>query len=648
MQIRISDDSTIRFGPFELSPKSGELKNKGVTVRLQPQPFKVLLFLATNAGQLVTREELQQEVWAGETFVDFEHGLNFCIKQIRAALGDNAQSPRYIETLPRRGYRFIAPVETIENQIAENGYQPDVEIAREKENLSEEETRQPAVTSPASNFWRRTLALLIFATAIIIAAYFTWKDAGRATPPATGKVMLAVLPFDNLTSDTDQDYFSDGLTEEMISQLGRLQPQRLGVIARTSIMNYKGAKKDIRQIGHELGVDYVLEGSVRRTDDRVRVTAQLIQVSDQTHLWSESYDRTREDALKIQSEVASRIARSLAVELLSARPANLAPGSTASIEAYDAYLRGRYLWNKGTRADIKKSIEYFEQAIAHDRNYGLAYAGLADSYRYQAMYYALPVSEAWAKAKEAAIRAIEINDAIAEAHTALGTIRFRYEWDWAGAEREFQRAVELAPGYGLAHHDYAWFLVAMGRFDEGLAEMQRARELDPLSPVANADVGWVYMLARRYDEAIDQMKRTLELEPGFGSAEACLVKSYMLKGQYAEALDVARSEMIKSGASGEEIAATELSDPKEAMKAVYRWRLNRRFEAAKQRPLSSDGFAELYTAIGEKDKAFEWLETAVRERDFSISSIKVDPDFDLLRSDPRFDALLKKMGLDGK
>jgi TolB-like protein/DNA-binding winged helix-turn-helix (wHTH) protein/Tfp pilus assembly protein PilF len=646
MQIRTSDESTIRFGPFELLPRSGELKKNGAVVRLQPQPFKVLVFLATKAGQLITREELQQKVWAGETFVDFEHGLNFCIKQIRAALGDNAQSPLYIETLPRRGYRFIAHVEKVEDQISENGSQPDVEIVKEKEKLSEE-IHQPAFTKPDSRWWRST-AILIFVIALIIAVYFTWKEVGRPSVPATGKVMLAVLPFDNLTSDTEQDYFSDGLTEEMISQLGRLQPERLGVIARTSIMNYKGAKKDIHQIGDELGVDYVLEGSVRRTDDRVRVTAQLIQVSDQTHLWSESYDRTREDALKIQSEVAYRIARSLAFELLSARPTNLAPGSTASIEAYDAYLRGRYLWNKGTRSDIKKSIEYFEQAISYDQNYGLAYAGLADSHRYLAMYYAVPVSEAMEKAKAAAIKAIEINDAIAEAHTALGTIRFRYEWDWAGAEREFQRAVELNPGYGLAHHDYAWFLVAMGRFEEGLAEMQRARELDPLSPVANADVGWVYMLARRYDEAIDQMRRTLELEPGFGSAEACLVKSYVLKGQYAEAFEAARKEMVESGASGEEMAAIEQNDPKEGMKAIYRWQLNRRFEAAKQRALSSEGFAALYAAIGEKDKAFEWLEKAVKERDFSIASIKVDPDFDPLRSDPRFDALLKKIGFNAK
>lgn len=644
MQIRAPEEPTTRFGPFEMSTRSGELKKNGSTVRLQPQPFKVLAFLIANAGQLVTREEIQQEVWAGETFVDFEHGLNFCIKQIRAALGDSAQSPKYIETLPRRGYRFIAPVERIEVQVSENGSLLVSNVLEEKKALSEN-SAQPVAVKPEIHLWRRSAVTLVFAAVIVVAAYFVWKEVSRPTVPPTGKIMLAVLPFDNLTSDTEQDYFSDGLTEEMIAQLGRLQPDRLGVIARTSAMKYKGAKKDISEIGNELSVDYVLEGSVRRQSDRIRVTAQLIEVKDQTHLWSESYDRSREDALTIQSEVASRIARSLAFELLSTRPANLAPGSTANSEAYDAYLRGRYLWNKGSRENILKSAGYFEEAIFRDRSYGLAYAGMADAYRYLAMNYAIPATEAYAKAREAATKAIEIDDRIAEAHTALGTIKFRYDWDWAGAEREFQRAIELNPGYALAHHDYAWFLVAMGRFDEGLSQMQRALELDPLSPVANADVGWVYMLARRYDQAIEQMKRTLELEPGFGSAEACLVQSYVLRGQYAEALEIARREMIESGASGEEMAAVEQSDPKVAMKAVYRWRLNHRFETARKRTLSSDGFAALYAVLGEKEKAFEWLEKAVRDRDFSVSSIKVDADFDSLRSDPRFDDLLKRIGL---
>ena len=624
MQPRVSEEEIIRFGEFELALKSGELRRNGSVVRLQPQPFKLLVFLASHAGQTVTRQELQQAVWEDETFVDFEHGLNFCIKQIRSALGDNAQSPRLIETLPRRGYRFIAEVEKLNGSVLIESNSPEPEVAR---------TARDALPGAVQSSARRLALVGAIASVIVIAGYVAWRSAHRVANPVS-KVMMAVLPFENLSGDTEQDYFSDGMTEEMIAQLGRLQPQRLGVIARTSTMTYKHATKDIAHIGRELGVDFVVEGSVRREQERVRITAQLIRVSDQTHLWSQSYDRPTGDALNVQSEVAGRIANALAIELLGEKTAD----SSNSASAVDAYLRGRYLWNKGDRNSVSKSIEYFARAIEIDPTYAAAFAGLADSYRLLGMYYVILPAEAYPKAQAAALRALELDPANADALVSLGTIRFRYEWNWEKAEQEFLRAIEINPSLGIAHHDYAWFLVAMERFDEGIEHMKVAQRLDPLSPLANSDVGWVYLMARRYDEAVDQINRTLELEPAFGGALACLERAYTLKGQHREALATLMREIGDSGRPASE------GDPAQSMKSLYRTRLERRLEAMKRDRSSPYSIATICVAAGERDQACEWLARAFKERDPMLVSARTDPAFDLLRGDERFESLLRQVG----
>ena len=623
MQPRVSEEEIIRFEEFELAIKSGELRKNGAIVRLQPQPFKLLVFLASHAGQTVTRQELQQAVWEDETFVDFEHGLNFCIKQIRSALGDNAQSPSLIETLPRRGYRFIGEVERL-----------NISPLIESDN-SEGRTGngRPRAGTP---FARRFALIGLIGSLLVAAGYFSWRSFNKATVPMS-KVMMAVLPFENLSGDTGEDYFSDGMTEEMIARLGRLQPLRLGVIARTSAMTYKGAKKDISHIGRELGVDFVVEGSVRRDQDRVRITAQLIRVSDQTHLWSQSYDRPAGDALSIQSEVAGQIANALAIELLGGDRRTDSTDST-SARAVDAYLRGRYLWNKGDRKGVTKSVEYFERAIQFDPHYSAAFAGLADSYRLLGMYYLILPAEAYPKAKEAALRAIDLDPANADALVSLGSIKFRYEWKWEEAERDFVRAIEINPSLGMAHHDYAWFLVAMERFDEGIEHMKLAQQLDPLSPLANSDVGWVYLMARRYDEAILQINRTLELEPSFGGALACLELAYTLKGQHRQALETLLKEIGDGGTPAQD------GDPALSMKSLYRTRLERKLEAAKTDCASSYSIATMCIAAGERGKAFEWLERAFRERDPMVVSARTDPAFDDLRSDARFELLLRQLG----
>jgi TolB-like protein/DNA-binding winged helix-turn-helix (wHTH) protein/Tfp pilus assembly protein PilF len=630
-----SENGTIRFGEFELEPKSGELRKAGVPVKLQPQPLRVLVLLASNAGELVTRGEIQQEIWEGVTFVDFEHGLNFCIKQIRAALGDNAQAPRFIETLPRRGYRFIAAVDQNSKDKSQTvGAPAQSESTR---------TKIPIAPGPRSHVAR--VAAFSIVLLLIVGAYATWKLLAKSSVPNRGKVMLWVMPFENLSADPEQEYFSDGMTEELIAQLGSLQPAKLGVIARTSAMTYKRGNRDIRQIGSELKVDYVLEGSVRREGDRVRITAQLIQVSDQTHLWSESYERSTQNTLAVQTDVARNIAKALALELLPGERTSRAADASINTDAYDAFLKGRYLWNKGRPDDVEKSVGFYNRALELAPGYAPTLAGLADSYILLGMYYTIPPTDAYSKAKQAATRALELDDGLAEAHTALGTILFRYDWAWPQAEAQFKRAIELNPSYGRAHHDYAWLLVALERFDEAVNEIKRALELDPLSPLANSDVGWVYLRARRYDDAINQIERTLELEPEFASAQACLERAYRLKGMNKEALDSARKSMIRSGATPRDLAALEKGDSEEAMRSVLRWRLKKSEETARDRHTSPYRFAAQHAELGDTDAAFDWLERAFNERDSELVSLKVDPAFDGVRSDSRYASLLHRIGL---
>jgi len=626
MEPKVSADEIIRFGEYELALKSGELRKNGSVIRLQQQPFKVLVFLASHAGQTVTRQELQEAVWEEGTFVDFEHGLNFCIKQIRTALDDDAHSPRLIETLPRRGYRFIAQID--------NG-----PIITESTASPKEIERRPgdSASPRASNVSSRALPALAIAATLLVGGYLIWRNLNRVQPPAS-KVMIAVLPFENIGGDAEQEYFSEGMTEEMIARLGRLHPENLGVIARTSVMTYKGSNKDVARIGRELGVDFVVEGSVRREQDRVRITAQLIQVSDQTHLWSESFDRSTGDVFKVQTEVADQIAHALAIRLLSEKEGGGLSSDSRNSEAVDAYLRGRYLWNKGDRENVRRGLDYFLQAVERDSRYAAAFAGVADSYRLLGMYYVMPPAEAYPKGKEAAQRAIQLDQENASAYVSLGTIKFRFEWNWEEAERDFLRAIEINPSLGMAHHDYAWFLIAMERFDEGVEQMKLAQRFDPLSPLANSDVGWAYLMARRYDEAIEQIKRTLELEPGFGSALACLERAYTLKGQSQEALEMLLREM------GEKREPSSAGDALQSMKALYRKRLEMRLPSMKAGLSSPYGAAMLYIAAGERDQALELLERAYNERDPMLVAARTDPAFDELRADPRFVGLLRRIG----
>jgi len=458
--------------------------------------------------------------------------------------------------------------------------------------------------------------------------------------------MLAVLPFENLTGDSGQDYFSDGLTEEMIAQLGHLDPQHLGVIGRTSVMHYKDTHEPLQQIGRELGVQYVLEGSVRRDANKVRVSAQLNQVRDQAHVWARQYDRELINLLALQGEIAQEIADGIQLTLGDHQridSAHQAPLTPNAYEAYDLYLKGRYFWNKRTPPGFQRAVEYFQQAVAKDPDYARAYAGLSDSYALMSGYSFAPQNEFMPKARAAALRAVELDNNLAEAHTSLALITENYDWDWQNAEKEYRLAIQLDPNYATAHHWYAEYLAYQGRFDEAFAESERARQLDPLSLIIATDNGAILYFSRQYDRAIQQFRAVLDMEPNFPRAHL-LVFAYVQKGMFADALaDIEKWRRIDNvpgswaieayvyGRSGQRV---------EARRALEKWQqLNRR------RQMDPAATALAYVGMGNKDEAFAWLQRAYSERSNALTALNVDPIYDPLRSDPRFQALLRRIGL---
>ena len=571
--------SRLRFGAFELDLKNGELRRGGALVKLQPQPSKVLALLATRAGQLVVREEIQQQVWTNDTFVDFDQGLNYCIRQIRAALSDDAETPEFIETVPRRGYRFLAAVEE--------------------------------VLPPA--------------------------------PVVARRVMLAVLPFENLSGDAEQEYFSDGLTDEMIAQLGRLNPQRLGVIARTSAMKYKHTNKSIDLIGRELGVSYVLEGSVRRTPNRVRVTAQLIQVSDQTHLWADSYDRNVGDMLTLQSELAQAIANEIRVQLTPQEQARMASARSVNADAYEAYLRGRYFWNRRTRESLDKSVWYFGKALEVDPGYAPAYAGLADAYLTQLDYNYLSPHDAFALANRVVLQALTLDDTLAEPRTSLGHLQL-HEFKWAAAEQQFKRAIELNPGYGTAHYYYGNLLAALGHWDEAFAEAQRALALDPMSPNTRQNQLFIFYLGRRYDEALAQAHETIEIDPTYVAIHYYVGLIYDRLGKYDEAI-TAFTKVVGPTTSRGATVLTALGRTyaiagrrDEALRVLKQLE-----EVSTHEYVSTYDLALLLLALGDTDRAFALFSKAYDHHSSFLPFINVDARLDGVRSDPRLNELVQRM-----
>jgi TolB-like protein/Tfp pilus assembly protein PilF len=460
---------------------------------------------------------------------------------------------------------------------------------------------------------------------------------------AGDKHRLAVLPLANISPDPNDEYFADGLTEELISALSKVGG--LSVIARTSAMKYKGATKSVAEIGQELDIRTLLEGSVRKAGNKVRITVQLIDARSEEHLWAQTFDRDLEDIFAIQSDIAQRVARSLRVQLVRREKRAIAQGGTVVVEAYTLYLKGRHEWNKRSREGLNLAIGHFEQALHKDTSYALAYSGLADAYASQALFEFAPPKEAFPKAKAAAERAIQIDDQLAEAHTSLGLVRFQYDWDWRGAEIEFRRALDLAPGYPSAHQFYADFLKAMGRFEEAIAQMSSAKQLDPLSVSINTGLGHVLYLSRQYDRAIEQYRKALELDPGFVQAHLWFGRPYLQKGMFKEAIAEVQEAVRLSSGSTISLAVLGHAYAAAGNRVEAERLLKTLMERAETQYLPSYWIALIYTGLAEKDRAFEWLERARQERSSWLVWIGVEPRFDGLRSDPRFVHLMERMGL---
>jgi TolB-like protein/DNA-binding winged helix-turn-helix (wHTH) protein/Tfp pilus assembly protein PilF len=632
----------IRFGEdFELDQRSQKLWRAGRVLKLERIPAELLLLLVENNGELVTREQIVERVWGSGVYLDTDNSINGAIRKIRQVLKDDPEHPQFIQTVTGRGYRFIGPVVASQASVDVPEPLPDQSPAQHAAipRLESQHNLPRKVTS-----WR--LLTMVGAALLLIAlGIYLLSMRPHAMVASGGRTMLAVLPFENFTGDASQEYFSDGLTEEMISQLGNLDPAHLGIIARTSVMHYKHTQEPLTQIGKELGVQYLIEGSIRRDSDRVRVTAQLIKIQDQSHIWARQYDRELTNLLALQAEIAQEIADEIQLTLGGhRRPQARQPFQPPkSYEAYDLYLKGRYFWNKRTTQGLRQAIAYFQAATAKDPSFARAYAGLADSYALLGGYESSPQTESMPKARAAALKALELDEGLAEAHTSLALITENYEFDWVTAEKEYRRAIQLNPNYATAHHWYAEYLALLGRFNEALAESERARELDPLSLIISADKGVIFYYARRYDEAIAQFQSVREMDPGFPRT-GMIVAAYVEKRQYSEAL--AELDKWDHGANNDWMWAWRaLIYARTGEHSRAKVALEKLQESYRRGPASPDPMLWAYVGLHDREDSFIWLEKAFQDHSNALTALKVNPGYDWLRDDPRFQTLMRRVRL---
>jgi TolB-like protein/Tfp pilus assembly protein PilF len=591
MEVRAGTASPLRFGSFELDVRSRELRNGKTSVRLQEQPFEILQMMLERPGHVVTREELRRRLWPDGTFVDFDHSLNAAVKRLRAALGDDADNPRFVETLPRRGYRFIAEIGSSAGPV-------------------------------------------------------------DATPGAAPRVRLAVLPFADLSGEGHESYFSDGLTEEMISQLGQLCRGRVGILARWSSMMFKETHLRAREVGQALKADYLLEGGVRREGDRVRITARLVEAASETHLWAETYERRLTDCLSVQADVAARIAQSLAVELAPYDTPPSAMTGETSAAAYQEYLKGRFHWNKpddyrsnACLIALQQAFASFSEAIRIEPTFAPGHAMIARVHIARGEYYVEQPRRSLELARVAAKRALDLEPGFAEAHLALGDVRRMLEWDWRGAELAYAQAVALNPSQEVAHRRYAILLAAVGRRAEAIREADRACELDPLCLVVGSSGALVQYLVGDYDMAIERCRRTSELDPQYLPAQRLMAAAYLQRGRTDEALELL--EAVHAASPHDPIAIAWLAHAKAvagdrngALDRLAHWH---RLEGV--RYLSPYHLAIACTGLGDTDQAFAALQKATVEGDPALGCIAAEPRFEPLRGDSRYLRLIDLLGL---
>ena len=624
--------SVVRFGTYEIALHSGELRKAGVRIRVQQQPLRLLEILLEHPGEVVTREELRSRIWPNENFGDFDQAVNVAIAKLRGALGDSADNPRYIETLPRRGYRFIADVAVVNRPIDKMEF-VHAGASSGKEDRAPLEVAGKAAPKrlPWQHAWKTLgLALMLL---ILIVWIFRWRSRPPGNVLSSSSVRsLAVLPLENLSSNSE-DYFADGMTDELITDLAQISALR--VISRTSVMPYKGVRKPLPQIARALNVDAVVEGTVMHSGKQVRITAQLIRAPADKHLWAQSYEGDVSDTLALQKKVARAIVEQIRIKLTPQEDAVLENVKVVNPEAYENYLKGRYFWNKRTADGLKKATYYFNRAIEGDPNYSLPYTGLADIHQ---------LSDHPQLAREEVQKALDLDDQLPEAHNSLARLLYLFNRDWEGADREFKRALELDHNYAPAHHWYSMYLAVEGRKEQALAEAEKASELDPLSPVVGANLAKILQEAGQNDKAIEQAKKTLDLEPDSAVTHAVLGVVYQDKRMYAEAITEYKRALQLGGPPGEvrgllgyAYAVSGNRTDAEKIIAELKALWPRHTHAALD-------LAVVFSGLGNKENALYWLEKAQEMHVSDLIGIRQDSHFVEVRSDPRFQALVQRVG----
>ena len=661
----------IRFGDdFELDVLGRRLRRGSHRLKLERIPLEILALLVERWGEIVTRDEIVAKVWGKAAFLDTDNSIRGAIRKIRQVLKDNPEQPRFIQTITGQGYRFIAPVRSPREPSGMETPEPQASAGTGDRNLASEldgwlrarrlhlieqdqDHTVETVARPETDFGqgnrsgRRWLllgaAVSLVACVVALLAVWAWRRPTSASIASPRKTVLAVLPFENLSRDPDQEFFSEGLTEEMIAQVGKLNRDQLSVIAGTAVAKYKGSKLTAKEIGKELNADYLVQGSVRRSSDRLRITVQLIQAQNQTDLWTESYDRELKDVLAVQDSVVQGIADQIHIALTQEQKTRLASSRQTQPEAYVAYLKGRYYWNKRTGDGMQKAEQYFEKAIASDPNYAAAYSGLADCNSGLAWHGFKAPADALPKAYLAARKAVEINPQSAEAHASVGLV-LSHRWDWVGAEAEFRRALELDPRYANAHHWYGDYLSIRGNHDEALSEAKRAQELDPLNLMISTWLGLRYYLSHNYSAAIEQNRDSVELDPSFAAAHLLLGEDYVQSGTYGKGVNELKRAAALSGSplytAQVAVALAAAGRKREALRIAHELEAT-----SSQRYVSPYGLAQIYAALNRKDDTFRWLQAAYDDRAVWMGYLAVDPIFDQYRSDRRFQELLRRIGL---
>ena len=660
---------SIRFGEdFELDLRPRRLRRNDRVLKLERIPLEILILLLERRGEIVSRDEIVARIWGNDVFLDTDNSIRGAIRKVRQVLKDDPETPRFIQTVTGRGYRFIAPVVLSEEEHSVDAPRPEASTAatgppgfvsepdshlqgRSRVEQEQERTAGQSPDTETARQGRRPALVWLFVgvtslTVVCIPsllAVWGWR-ASRAPVALQRKTILAVLPFDNLSRDPDQEFFSEGLTQDIVTQAGKLNPDRLTVVAHSSVAKYKGSSLSAKEIGKELNADYLVQGSVRRRSGRVRVTVELIQAQDQTDIWTESYDREVKDVLAVQDSIVRSIASQIHIALTEQQEKRLATPQQLSPAAYEAYLKGRYYWNKRTGESMQKAEQYFQQAVDNDSTYAAAYSGLADCNSGLTWHGFKSPAEALPKAYVAARKALEINPESAEAHASLG-LAMSHRWDWTGAEAEFRRALQLDPQYANAHHWYGDYLSIRSRHDEAVAEAKRALELDPLNLMISTWVGLRYYLAHDYSHAIQQNRGSVELDPNFAAAHLLLGEDYVQAGLRKEAVDELKKAADLSGDSPiyraqVAVALAVAGRNREALRIAHE------LEAmSRKRYVSPYVLAQIYAALNKKEDTFKWLQVAYDEQAVWMGYLAVDPIFDRYRSDQRFKNLLRRVGL---